>query len=192
MTTVRKLVLLIPLLFLPPAILCFLVSLSSSATNEPVVLSLATSGSGTAEFADGATSMTITTSTTLTVQGTDASTNANDLALLAKPQNSPGRTLAQQNLSAVTVVLAINHATSCNAPYSPPCLSSDDDSVVPYQAATGTQSTGLYIFGANVIWPGQQTSVPSGVCGIGIEFLGRVTPSNYQGTVNLRRSVAGW
>ena len=166
----------------------YFVNLTPGASpSEPVVLSLGASGSGTAQFNDGTTSTTITGSAVITIQGIGGSTSVDDIALIAKAQRSPVRILAQIRLSAVNVVLSINNATTCNAPFQPPCVSSDDDGAANYQTINQTQNTGPHVITGTATLNGVPNS-PAGVCSIGVEFLGMVTPANYRGTVSLRRT----
>jgi len=161
----------------------YLVQVSPASPSEPIVLSLSTtSGTGTAQFADGSSSIVITNTERVVVQGVEVSSTADNITLLATPQNSPGRVLAQQTLTVVNVILVINSATVCNTGYSPPCVAKDNDAANNYNTINGTQQTGLFLrLGTS------SQNGPYAVCQIGIEFLGTVTPANYQGPVTLRR-----
>ena len=147
----------------------YLVSLSSDASSEPVVLSLPTSGTGSAQFGDGTTSTTITTSTIVTIQGIDASTTSDDLTLLAAPQKSPGRTSATQALSAVSVIITMRNSNT---------VSGDDAAAATYTLIAGTSNLGPVI-------------LTNGYCSNGVELVGKVYPSNYTGTITLRRRMMG-
>lgn len=55
-------------------------------------------------------------------------------------------------------------------------VSADNHADHAYLSSVGTNSLGPII-----------TTIGSGTCGVGVEFAGRVTPSNYAGLITLRR-----
>jgi hypothetical protein len=139
---------------------------------EPIQLKIVTTpGGGTATFADGTTTTTITSSQTVTVQGVTPSSQAGDVQLVAVPAADPGVLLAWQSVSTVAVAITMRNSD----PLSP------GDSAAGFWNANYPNSIGPNRLGKMVIsW-----------CGIGTEFAGQVTPANYKGTVTLRRYNVG-
>jgi hypothetical protein len=140
---------------------------------EPIQLKIVTTpGGGTATFADGTTTTTITSSQTVTVQGVTPSSQAGDVQLVAVPAADPGVLLAEVQASAVSVTISLKSS-------GPPA--SDD--------GKGT----TFLQGAKALGPGVDTEPPvpgaSKSCAVGVELVGAVTPSDYTGTVSLRRSI---
>ncbi len=124
-----------------------------------------TSGTGSATFADGKTSKTITGTTTVTVKGVTQSSTKDNIKLTAKVN---GREIASDTFSVVFVQLALG--TSGTA-------SNDNAARTNYNLAVGTTALGPFI-----------TSIHAGN---GIEIVGTVSPSNYTGNIILRRTVNG-
>ena len=144
------------------------VTVAPSGNNTAIQLVLATSAgtTGSATFADGTTSMTITNSQAVTIDGVAASSTANNIQLLALVGVLP---VATQAFSVVSVTISMSA--------SPP---SGDDTAVTYYM-TGVVSMGPF---------GQVIYKDTGgtKCSVGVELMGKVMPTNYGGSVFLQRS----
>ena len=146
-------------------------SVQVSGGTPPVRIKLAiqtTTGSGSAQFSDGTTSQTITGPTTVSIQGVQVSSTANNIALVATDQAS-GAVLATFLFSVVTVTISINNSGQ-------PAL--DDAARVAFLQ-------GAAALGAGVVQLPTNTSPQT--CAVGVQFVGTVSPSNYTGTITLRR-----
>src|SRR5271165_4419716 len=146
------------------------VTVSPASNTSSITLSLSTTqGSGSAQFSNGSTSMTITTSQNVSVTGVSASSTANNIQLVAKPQSDSLAILAQTLLSSVSVSISLRSAPNFQ-------VSPDDAGGAAYATKVGSSS----------LW---QVITTIATCSIGVELVGAVTPSNYAGTVVLRRNI---
>jgi hypothetical protein len=145
----------------------FSVSVSGPLLDYPVTITLATNnGTGSATFADGTTSTTISSPQTLnlTVKGVQASSAANNVTISA---DFGGELLASQQFSVVSVSISLNMGT-----------------VSPGDSAWVNFSQGASTLGSTITnFPG---SIP--VCAVAVELAGTVAPSDYTGPITLRRS----
>ena len=131
-----------------------------------------TFGTGSATFDDGSISKTLTQSQTVTVVGTMASSTADNIHILAKPQSGLGM-LAQLRESVVNVVVSMRGSRTQDQ------FAADDLGVGNYQSNVGS-TLGSFV------------STVQSECLVGTELLGKVTPSNYKGMVTLKRASFGW
>jgi hypothetical protein len=140
----------------------------SSGNTTAITLTIATStGSGSATFADGTASMTITSSQTVMINGAATSSTAGNITLAAAIDQ---QTLASQTFSVVSVSITLN----ANPP------SDDDTAVAQYMKQVTSQGP----FG-----PVIYQSLTANYCAIGVELVGIVSPSNYTGVITLRRNT---
>jgi hypothetical protein len=141
----------------------------SAGNSVSITLSLkTTSGSGSATFSNGGSSQTITQTTTVTVKGAGASSTANNIQLQASAGSS---VLASATFSVVSVSISLSSSGS---------PSPDDGASTGYESYTGNTTLGQIL---------EHTSPNS--CNVGVQLHGAVTPSNYTGTVILRRTING-
>jgi hypothetical protein len=142
----------------------------SNPLDGPVTLSLSTyPGTGSATFADGTTSETISTAgtQTFTVNGVQASSTANNILIAAQ---YGGYTIASQWFSVVSVSISLNTGA----------ISPDNT------------ASRVYLAGVNARGPLGQviyTDQLGTLCSIGTELDGKVTPSNYTGIITLKRNI---
>jgi hypothetical protein len=149
----------------------FSVSVGPNPGSTPIGLSIVTTGgTGSAQFSNGTTSMTVSGTTQVAVTGTVVSSTANNLVLRATDPS--GNVLASFPFSVVTVAVSLNLQGQ-------PAL--DDDARAAFLG-------GAAALGAGVVQYPTQTSPHT--CGVGVEIVGTVSPSNYAGTITLRRSMA--
>jgi hypothetical protein len=147
----------------------FSVTVSGSMIDwSSITLTLGTSPgtTGSATFANGTTSMTITGTQNVIVNGVLASSTANNITISAYIDSEP---LASQQFSVVSVSIKLNAK--------PGTGSTGDSAWVNFSKGVSTLGSTISNF------PG---SVP--VCAAAVELVGTVAPSNYAGLITLRRS----
>jgi hypothetical protein len=140
------------------------------STSDPITLTLVLNGSGFATFANGSTTTSLTSSGSVTIYGYSPSTIQNDIVLTAtSPTNFS--LFARLYLSVVSVQVSMRTAGN---------YSSDNT------AATNFSNQVAGNLGTQIVNMAGQGPF----CASVIEYVGAVTPSNYQGTIVLRRSYA--
>jgi hypothetical protein len=155
----------------------FSVSVSGTLLDGPVTITLATnSGTGSATFAGGATSTTISTAGTqnLTVNGVQVSSTANNITIGAYYQ---GELLTSQQFSVVSVSIKVQASN--------PPVQKDAEltNFLTLVGGSGATQGGL---GAEIFYNSQPGPYS---CAVGVELVGAVTPSNYAGLVTLKRNI---
>ncbi|HSR68812.1 MAG TPA: hypothetical protein VLU25_12815 [Acidobacteriota bacterium] len=150
------------------------VSLSNSLSEHSVSLTLSRmSGTGTARFeSTNSTTMNLSSSRSVSIKGVTESSTADNIALKAAIN---GQALAQENFSVVWVTLSFRHGSGAT-------VSQDNAARSQYVATLGTSSLGLFRSGGETArdFDGWHT---------GVEVVGTVEPSNYQGRIVLNRTV---
>lgn len=148
-------------------------TVTPSGGSTTITISLTTSaGTGSATFAGGGSTTTITSSTPLTINGVSASSTANNITLDARAPNGEGGSLVSvatnhPSFSVVNVTLSLQSSGSVAIPN--PLFP------VPH-------------LGVQVL-NGYQPGYTS--CLAAYQITGQITPSNYSGGVYLRRTVNG-
>jgi len=146
-------------------------------------LSTAAGGTGSATFANGTTSMRLTFTggasqqeQSVTVQGVQASTSADDVTISASYYLGE---LDSEQFSVVWVTISLQASN-------PPVESRTSSQWVAFTENVGGPSPGL---GAEYYYANGSTVALN--CGVGVELIGNVTPSNYPGPVYLQRVIVG-
>jgi hypothetical protein len=150
----------------------------SGLTDGAVGLTLSTTSNttGSATFANGATTMTITATQNVTVYGVQASSTANNITLLASFYGEP---LTGQQFSVVWVTISLQ---SSKAPLQ------KDAELQQFLALVGGSGAAQGGLGAEIYYNGSEDPFE---CAVGIELVGTVTPSNYAGLVSISKSIVG-
>lgn len=150
------------------------------AGTKPVTLTIASTGQGSATFDDGSTTITIPVggaTQVVKIKGVTASQKADDLTLIAS--TNPKTTVGSVKFSVVSVQLdwkTLNSDTISGD------NAANSDFFNKYKPSPGLGSqnyTGLGPFATDSFWG----------CHTGVQFSGAVTPSDYKGTVVLRRTL---
>jgi hypothetical protein len=156
----------------------FSLSVSSPSTAQTIQLSLSTNSgtTGSAQFQGGGTATTVnvpagSSVVSIAISGIQVSSSANNITLTAAIQGVPG--------SAVTALFSVVGVTiSMNTSGQP---AGDDAGSAEFLKGASALGTGIDQFPTN-------TSPQS--CNVGVEFVGRVSPSNYTGQITLARNFA--
>jgi hypothetical protein len=150
------------------------VDLSAASVAEPIILDInRASGTGNIQFSDGTTSKVITASTDLTMRGIDVSSLANNISLTARPQLVNNTTSAMASLTAITVDISLRSETG-----STPSL--DNDKRDTFLRLV------MPLLGLNIATEAIERTQ---YCGIGVEFIGSISPKDFTGLVTLRRKI---
>jgi hypothetical protein len=156
---------------------------------DTITLQLGTSqdGTGSATFANGTNTTTLTFGAgsnlqqTVTVQGVQASTSADDVTISAWEY---GGQLDSQQFSVVTVAIKLNTGQ--------PVEGTETSQWVNFIGIVGGPDPGL---GAEILYttgyPGGEPVTGPHSCIVGVELVGAVTPADYPGPVTLRRWITG-
>ena len=146
----------------------FSIGVQQGSNSAPIVLTLSTtSGAGAAQFDNGSSTITLSGSQTVVVQGIAPSSTADNIQLIAQVQGATG-ILAQAPFSVVSVQISLQTAGTFAVDYRKAGY---------FFAKSGTFNLGKYV-------------VPSdGACEVFVQLTGAVTPNNYKGLVYLRRDV---
>ena len=154
------------------------VSLARATSSPvPIVLSLSTtSGTGSATFSTGGTTQSISTNTTVTINGVTASSAVNNIKLDAVPSGG-SQSVASPPLTFSVVKVDLSLQPSGMIPSTDP--------------GTSTFLDGSSSLGPRIVYGLQANQT---FCLISFQVTGTVTPTNYAGPITLRRTVTanGW
>jgi hypothetical protein len=150
------------------------------AGTKPVTLTIASTAQGSATFEDGSTTTTVpvgTATQVVKIKGVRASQTADDLTLTASTDQKT--TLGSAKFSVVSVT--IDWKTSNNDTISDDNRAKSDyfNEYKPSPNMGSPQYTGLGAFATDSHFG----------CHTGVQFTGTIAPSNYKGTVVLRRTL---
>ncbi|MEO8381157.1 MAG: hypothetical protein ABI779_15970 [Acidobacteriota bacterium] len=138
------------------------VEVTMPANEPPVTLELTSSGEGEATFAGGETTMTITATTTVTINGVKISSTSGDVRLTASAE---GEELDSCDFTVIWVELEIRNRGP---------VSQDNDAAWKYVDMMGTDQLGFVVLGAKLNY---------NLFTCAIEAVGTVKPDDFQGEI---------